>query len=52
MIYENKDETKRKNNNDKKNDIEETLTHVSENIKKVSLMLQIYSAKIEYALLK
>ena len=36
MIYENKDETKRENNNDKKNDIEETLTHVSENIKKVS----------------
>ena len=29
MIYENKDETKRENNNDKKKDIEETLTHVS-----------------------
>jgi len=36
MIYENKDEPKRENNNDKKKDIEETLTHVSDNIKKES----------------
>ena len=29
MIYENKDETKKENQNDKRNDIEETLTNVS-----------------------
>ena len=36
MIYENKDRIKKENNNDKKNDIGETLTQVPEKIKKES----------------
>ena len=36
MIYENKDETKKENQNDKRNDIEETLTNVPDNIKSLS----------------
>lgn len=36
MMYENKDRIKKENNNDKKNDIGETLTQVPEKIKKES----------------
>jgi hypothetical protein len=36
MIYKNKDEIKKKSQNDKMNDIEETLTNVPDNIKKES----------------
>ena len=36
MIYKNKDETKKDSQNAKRNDIEETLTNVSDNIKKES----------------
>ena len=36
MKYENKDEVKKGNNNDKKNDIGETLKQVPEKIKKES----------------
>ena len=36
MIYKNKDETKKASQSDKRNDIEETLTNVSDNIKKES----------------
>jgi hypothetical protein len=35
-MYENKDRIKKENNNDKKNDIGETLTQVPEKIKKES----------------